>query len=169
MKANQKTKLSNDNTAFTKVVGSLVALLLMIIVGVLVYWETQGSIDSFDERVERFTGYSHGDNASAQEIELDNSPTGTSDTNITCWSSTAGTLSYPTFTLNGKYATIAAGSASNYTQINATYTSNMGSSEDDASDMAATVFSLAPIIALAVVAAIIIGVIMGFGGSSRRL
>ena len=37
-------KLIKNKQAYTKIVGSLVALLLMIIVGVLVFWETSESI-----------------------------------------------------------------------------------------------------------------------------
>lgn len=169
MKSNQKIKLRQmDSKAYQKIVGGIVALLLTIIIGVLVYWETQGSIDSFDEVTETFTGYSHGDNASAKTITLDNSPTGTGETNVTCYSSTAGTLSYPSFTLSGTKVTITAGSASNYTQINVTYTSNMADNEDEVSTMATTIFNLLPIIALVVVAAVILGVVMGFGESGKR-
>ena len=46
MKANQKLKqLSNNKSGYVKVVGGLVALLLMIIVGIMVYWETSDSIE----------------------------------------------------------------------------------------------------------------------------
>lgn len=45
MKANQKLKLmKGDTSANAKVVGGLVALLLTIIVGVLVFWEVNDSI-----------------------------------------------------------------------------------------------------------------------------
>jgi len=161
-------KLLKDKNGYAKIIGGLIALLLVIIVGVMVYWETQGSIDEFGTVTEVFTGYSHGDNASAQTVTLSNSPNSASDVNVTCYSSTSGTLSYPTFSVNQKLITIAAGSASNYTQINVTYTSHIGAGEDAASDMAGTVFGLLPIVALVVVASIIIGVIIGFGGSNRR-
>jgi len=94
MKANLKFKqMKNDNKGYVKVVGALVALLLMIIVGILVFWETSDSIElSSDEA---------------------------------------------------------------------------NDSKNETTDMAATVFDLLPIIALAVVASIIIGVIIGFGGSGK--
>ena len=38
-------KLIKNKQAYTKIVGGLVALLLMIIVGVLVFWETSDAID----------------------------------------------------------------------------------------------------------------------------
>jgi len=171
MKANKSfRKIRDDPSGYTKVIGGLIAFLLMIIVAVLIFWETQGSIDSFDERVEYFTGYTlDGSNSSARSVELDNSPTGTSGTNVSCYNSTAGTATYPTFTISHKTVSFAAEASSEFSQINVTYTSNMGESEDGTSDMASTVFDLLPIIALAVVAAIIIGIIVGFGSGSRRL
>ena len=96
MKANQAIKsLKHDNSGYVKVVGGLVALLLMIIVGIMVYWETSDSIDLSSD--------------------------------------TANT------------------------------------SRDGVNSMATTVFDLLPIIALAVVASIIIGVIIGFGAGSKGL
>ena len=45
MKANQNIReIKEDKAAYTKVVGGLVALLLTIIVGVLVFWEVNDSI-----------------------------------------------------------------------------------------------------------------------------
>jgi len=96
MKANQAfKKLQNNNHGYVKIVGGLVALLLMIIVGIMVYWETSDS------------------------IELSSASANTS--------------------------------------------------RDGVDDMATTVFDLLPIIALAVVASIIIGVIIGFGAGSKGL
>jgi len=90
MKANLKAKsFKDDKAGYVKIVGGLVALLLMIIVGILVFWETSDS------------------------IELSSA--------------------------------------------------DANSSRDNTEDMATTVFDLLPIVALAVVASIIIGVIMGFG------
>jgi len=94
MKANLKARsFKEDKAGYVKVVGGLVALLLMIIVGILVFWETSDSID----------------------------------------------LS----------------------------SSEANDSKNNTEDMATTVFDLLPIIALAVVASIIIGVIIGFGGSGK--
>jgi len=169
MKGNRKAKTIEDTNAYTQVVSGIVALLLTIVIGVMVYFEVDDGIDSFDEVVETFTGYSHGDNASAQIITLDNSPNSASDTNITCYSATAGTLSYPTFTVSHNKVTIAAGSASNYTQVNATYTSHMSTDAGENTDMAGTVFGLLPIIALVVIASIILMVVLGFGGSKGGL
>ena len=96
MKANKTIRQLKDNKkGYVKVVGALVALLLMIIVGILVYWETSDSI----------------------------------------------TLS----------------------------SDDGNTSRDGVNDMATTVFDLLPIIALAVVASIIIGVIIGFGSGGKGM
>jgi len=44
VKANRKFRLIDNNLAYTKVVGGLVALLLTIIIGVLVFWNVSDSI-----------------------------------------------------------------------------------------------------------------------------
>ena len=96
MKANQSIKnLKQDQAGYVKIVGGLVALLLMIIVGIMVFWEVSDS------------------------IELDS------------------------------------------TEAN--------DSKNETTDMASTVFGLLPIIALVVVASIIIGVIIGFGGGGGKM
>ena len=96
MKANRKFKIfSSNKSAYTQVVGGLVALLLTIIIGVLVFWEVNDA------------------------IQLDSSEANTSR--------------------------------------NAT------------TDMASTVFGLLPIVALVLVAAIILGVVLGFGGGKAGL
>jgi len=95
MKANQKIKnIKADKTAYTKVVGGLVALLLTIIIGVLIFWEVNDAITL--------------DSTEANE---------------------------------SRNATTA---------------------------MASTVFSLLPLVALVIVAAIILGVVLGFGGGRGK-
>ena len=178
MKANKKViqNIGKNDSGYVKVVGGLIALLLMIIVAILVYWETQGAISAFEESSETITSDIDGTafvalttNASAWVIELGNTPTGTGATNITCFNSTSKTESFPAFTLSNKQVSVAADAADYFDQVNATYTSNMASNEDGVSDMATTVFDLLPVIALAVVASIILGIIIGFGGSGKRL
>jgi len=92
MKANRKL-IENQDGVSAGIVGGLVALLITIIVGILVYWQLSGSI---------------------------------------------------------------------------TLTSDAGNtSRDGVNTMASTVFALLPIIALVVVASIILGVVVGFGGGNR--
>jgi NADH:ubiquinone oxidoreductase subunit 6 (subunit J) len=96
MKANQSIReIKQDKKAYTRVVGGLVALLLTIIIGVLVFWEVNDS--------------------------------------ITLSSDTANT------------------------------------SRNQTTSMASTVFSLLPLIALVVVAAIILAVVLGFGGGKTGM
>lgn len=44
MKANQSVKLKENDNGYARVVGGLVALLLTIIIGVLVFWQVNGAI-----------------------------------------------------------------------------------------------------------------------------
>jgi len=96
MKANQKVReIKSDSSANAKIVGGLVALLLTIIVGVLVFWEVNDSI----------------------------------------------TLS----------------------------SADANTSRNETTDMASTVFSLLPIVALVIVASIILSIVLGFGGGKGGL
>jgi len=90
VKANQKFRY-NDK-AFADAVGTVVALLLTIIIGVLVFWQVSDSIEMESEEANR--------------------------------------------------------------------------SKNETTDMASTVFSLLPIVALVVVASIILAVVMGFGAGA---
>ena len=95
MKSNRKFKnLSRDKGAYTQIVGGLVALLLTIIIGVMIFWEVNDSLTL----------------GSAEANESRNKTT----------------------------------------------------------DMATTVFSLLPLVALVVVAGVILAVIMGFGGGDGK-
>lgn len=44
MKANQFVKIKKDDAGYATMVGGLVALLITIIVGILVYWQISGGI-----------------------------------------------------------------------------------------------------------------------------
>jgi len=186
MKANKKIRnLTGDTKAYVKVVGGLVALLLMIIVGILVYWDTQGSIDAFGEVTETFTSDTEGNtfvvygtreggigsNYTGELVKLDNSVDSIGSVYAWNGSGAAQTCTVTThYTLNeSRYIWIVGDVLTNFTQLNVTYTSNMATGEDATSEIAATVFNLLPIIALAVVASIIIGVIIGFGGGKKGL
>ena len=185
MKANRKFK--SDNSGYTAVISGLIALLIAIIIGLMVYFEVTEGIDEFDEVTETFTGYTRyaygggsggqsGSNYTGIIIVLANSPNSASDVNITCWNGTGSSTgaeqrvrqTHPTVDLNHKTITIANSTAGNFTQVNITYTSHMAEAEgEDITPMAQTVFVLLPIIALVVVAAIIIGIVVTFGGGRR--
>jgi len=181
MKANKKNKLEKNDDAFVKVVGGLVALLIMIIVGILVYWETSDNIaessttETFtsDSDDNTFTRYDRttGSNLTGERVELKNTPS--SITSVYVWNGSgngaAEACTVTThYTNTDKYIDIVADSRGNFTQVNVTYVSNLGSGVDTADDMTSTVFDLIPIIGLAVVASIIVGVIINFGSGSKR-
>ena len=169
MKGNRKAKTIEDTNAYTQVVSGIVALLVTIMIGVMVYFTVADDVDQYNEVTETFGSYADTTNASAWSVTLDNSPASTSDVNVTCVNLTAGAESYPTFTLNFKTISVAADAANNFTQVNVTYTSHLSSDAGENTDMAGTIFQLAPIIALVVVASVILMVVLGFGGSKGGL
>ena len=170
---------------YQKIVVGIVALLLAIIIGIMVYWET-ASIDQYaDSTYETFTsdsdgnsfvawnlaGSGTGSNFTGEIIELSHSAS--SITNISCWDSTSKTASWletknTQYSVNGKYLTLVADQASNFTQVNVTYVSNIADAESGTSDMAGTVFALAPIIALVIIAAVLISVIFTLGSGGKK-
>jgi len=183
LKANQRIKtLTTNDVAYQKIIGGIVALLLTIIVGVMVYWETQSSIDGFETQTETFTedmdgttftryDGTTGSNYTGVTVKLDNSPGTVSS--VIAWNGTGSSVAQQTvtattqYTLSHRQLSIVADQLTNFTQLNVTYSSNMDSSEDDISDMATTVFNLAPIIALVIIAGIILGVVLGFGSGKK--
>lgn len=183
MKANKFIKeLKPDKSGYIQVVGGLVALLLLIILAVMVFWETRDSM-SFDSVTETFTSDSDsnaftrytslaGSNYTGEEVKLGNSES--SITSVYVWNGTGQAAELCTLTTHytvtdDRFINIVADSRSNFTQVNVTYISKMAQAEDSTGTMAVTVFDLLPIIALAVVASVIIGVIIGFGGATRKL
>ena len=168
---------------YQKVVVGIISLLLAIIIGIMVYWET-ATIDQYDDSfTETFTSDKDGttftrfdgttgSNYTGVTIELDYSANSIS--NITCWNVSGGTGELedtPTsseYGTNGKYLTINADSVGNFTQINVTYVSNIANTESDASDMASTVFGIAPIITLVIIASVLIAVIYTLGSGGRK-
>jgi len=180
MKANQLAKL-NDN-GYTQVVGGIVALFIAIVIGVMLYFEVTESDTAFESSITEtitedmdgttftvYDGGTGGSNKTGETIQLDYNIY--SITNITCWneSGSAGSvLSYletqgTDYGINGDRLIIKAGRASNFTQINLTWVSEIGAATGTNTDMATTVFSLLPLIALVVVAAILLGVVLAFG------
>ena len=181
MKANRKL-VNNDNAYNVAMVGGLVALLISIIIGVMVFWSLTGNIPGNDaSRTEIFTGYTlpsgpahtGGSNASAQVITLAYVPNGNSNSSVAvvCYNSTGHTISSPTVTVSGNKITIPAAvdhtatPPLGYNQVNVTYTPKIYTESTSTTSMANTVFALLPIIALVVVASIILAIVVGFGGS----
>ena len=186
MKANQKLWKNTNAQTQVNVVVTVVALLVTIVIGVMVYFEVIAGVDELSETTEYFTGYTTptgtadavaGSNATVQTVTLTNSPYSTSNSTIAvvCYNATGAVQSSPAVTINHKQITIPAAPASGeglplaYTQINVTYTSNAARTEStDVTPMAESVFKLLPIVALVVVAAIILAVVLGFGAGGRK-
>lgn len=172
MKANSNIKLREDSNGYAAIVGGVVALLISIIVGILVYWAVVGGITS-SSTSETFTGYtlptgtlSVGTNTSAWSVAVAQVPSSIS--NVTCWNSTGNTESYPAFTLSYKTVSVAAGAASGFNQVNVTYVSRAYTEESSTNTMASTVFSLLPVIAIVAIGSIMIALVVGFGSSGKK-
>lgn len=168
MKANQKFRsFKQDNHGYQKIVAGLVALLLTILIGIMVYWEVSESVDMTADTSESFTGYAASANATAWTLDLSEHPTGTTDTNVTCYNSTGKTESYPAFTLSSRTISVAGDAADEFSQVNVTYTSTGAEAADGVDSMSSTVFDLLPLVALVVVAGIILAIVLGFGGDGK--
>lgn len=178
MKANRK--LVNDNTAVNAaMVGGLVAFLIAIIVGVLVFWNISTVTPGTTATVtDTFTGYTlptgthhtGGSNDTAQVVTLTYVPSSTANSSIllVCYNSTAKTQCAPTVTTANTKVTIPAAVAGalplGYDQVNVTYVTKIYTESAGTRTMANTVFALLPIIALVVVASVILGIVVMFGG-----
>ena len=189
MKANRSLRTETNAQADIQTVVGVVALLLTIVIGVLIYFEVIESADDFTETTEYFKGYDiptstdpgNGDNATDTTVTLRASPYSTSNGTISvvCYNATGNEPSSPTVKINGRQVTIPAAPVSptlpgdtpplGYTQINITYTSNAARAQsNDVTPMAQTVFQLLPLIALVVVASILLVIVLSFGGTGRK-
>lgn len=166
MKANQFIR---NTSAEQTGISIAVSILLVIIVGILVYWSVVDAVDTLSEQSETFTGYVPSTNSSSWSVELDNSPNSVSDTNVTCYNSSGPSESYPAFTLGNTFVYVTGDSADEFDQVNVTYTSKASSSASETNTMSNTIFALLPILVLVFVSALIIAVVIGFGGGRDGL
>ena len=180
MKSNQKAVIKED-TGDVQLVGGLVALLITIIIGILVYWSLSGNIPAMTTQAETFTGYTlptgsdstGGSNDTATIVTLQYVPYSTANSTITvkCYNATAETECSPPVTIANRQVTVQSGSGTGnptgYSQINVSYTTKVSTESTGTNTMAGTVFGLLPIIALVVVAGIILGIVVMFGKSGK--
>jgi len=168
MKANKKFRLVDDNAAYAKIVGGLVALLVTIIVAIMVYWSITTSIAPDTSTVETFTGYTATSNASAWNVKVNLEPASDALTNVTCYNSTGESESYPTFTRATTRIDVAADAASEFDQVNVTYTSRYTNNvNDNVNPTASTVLNLLPVLAIVIVGSILIGIVFTFAGGKK--
>ena len=193
MKANQKLRTDTNAQSQMHAVVTIIALLIAIVIGVMVYYEVIDNVDQLTETTEYFTGYdlgtgqngthTGGSNASIQTITLSSSPYSTDNSTISviCFNDSATAIlqcqqtSSPPVVINHRTVTIPAapthgnGTPLTYSRINVTYTSKTARAQGtDVTPMAQSIFTLLPIIALVIVAAIILAVVLGFGGGAGR-
>ena len=149
---------------YTKLVTTILSLFIVIIACVMIFWSMSESIIETGTTDETFAGYAASANATAWTVELDDAPTGSGATNVTCYNATGGTESYPTFGLNGRTVSVAADAADEFTQVNVSYTSEKTESAGITNDMFTTIAPLLVLIGLVLVAGILIAGISKFGG-----
>jgi hypothetical protein len=187
MKANIKSKLYHNDNAYSQVVTGIVALLLTIVIGVMIYYEVDDGVDqfSYSSYADTFTTYegggafvnwlggATGSNHTGGTIVLDN--TISSISNFTAYNASYtngapedwGVLGTD-YHINGKRIVVHADELKNFTQLNITYTTNVAGDGVEETGTASTVFSLVPLIALVVIAAIILGLVLMFGAGGKK-
>jgi len=195
MKGNQKFKYDETASVNAKAVSGLIALLLTIIISVLIYFSVS-STDIFIDDAESFTGYSRydgaaqtGSNYTGITITLADTPINDASINITFRnvSSYEATDTHHTIHEDNEFYPQGPGTGwnrshrsivitphqrtiTNFTMVNISYSTGSAQLERTViTPMAVTVFNLAPLIALVVVASIILGIIVGFGGKRSKV
>jgi len=175
MKANKSSQLRYNDKGYAKIIGGIVALLLTIIIGIMVYWSVSPNLISSDAQVETFTGYtlpvgsdSQGSNSTAWYVTVTEIPKSSSDTNVTCYNATGVSESWPTFTLSHTRIDVAADAADGFSQVNVSYTTRASDVASSTNTQASTVFELIPIVAIVVIGSIMIGLVVGFGASGKK-
>ena len=160
------------STGIVKFVTGILALFIVIIAVVMIFWEVNEQLietGTTDELFEGYTTYAAGagtgSNLTGITISLDDQPASVADTNVTCINQSGSTVkkSYPTFTLNSNDLYIGANAASNFTEVWVNYTSQKTESAGESSDMFATITPMLVIIALVLVAGFMIAIITKFG------
>ena len=170
--------IKDNDKAFAQSVGAVIALLVTIIVVILVFWNITGNLSGMTEQTETFTGYtlptggdsSGGSNDTAQIINLSYVPYSTANGTISvvCYNSTGNTQTSPPVTISNRQVTIQSGSGTanpaGYDQINVTYTTMIESASTQTRTTATTTFALLPIIAIVAIGALLVGLVVAFGG-----
>ena len=171
----------------TKMVSTVVVVLLAIIIGVMVYY-TIANTTALSEQTSGNTSVTHWQNIT---INLDDYPdsatevfivwhngTQEHDTGGDPWNAlpmgTNGTSSQ-NWTLNSdktiflKLTDNTTGAVHGIDAVNITYNSSAAvAKRDNINPMAVTTFGLLPIVVFVMVAAIVMGVVIAFGGGKRR-
>jgi len=171
-------KIVKNKKAYMKQIGAIVSLLVVIIIAILVFWQTNDSLPATESsRTEIFTGYtlptggdnSGGSNDTATTVTLNYVPYLTTNASISvvCYNATGETQTSPPVTIANRAVTIQSGSGtanpSGYSQINVTYTPKIYTDSTTTRTQATTVFQLLPIIAIVIVGMILVALVVKFG------
>lgn len=152
---------------FAKNIGGLVAVLVIIIIGVLIYY----SIASTGEMTSVTETFTAGDSLSTITHTLTYRPSSVSEVNLTYYNATTvnGYAVAANLSLSGYSLTV---NCTNWNQTShaVTYYSNTGVVvRDNVNPQASTIFLLAPIVAIVIIASLILIVVTGFGGNKGGL
>ena len=160
---------------FGKSLGGIITILVVIIIGVLVYYSiaTTGEID-------RVTDTFTATNTTNMTSTLTYTPLSDAEMNVTYYNSSAATWhtvpstnwsrSGNTITFTVLNSTGVSTYDANLSQVRYRYYTDTGAAvRDNVNPQAATVFALAPIVAIVVMASIILAVVTGFGGGKQGM
>lgn len=147
---------------------SAVIVLIIMVIGIKVYYST-ATVGELDVQTERFTGLS---NASDVSRTLAYPPLSTAEFSGTWYNSSSAawsTLAAGLFTRTGASLTLLTNTGGNdglnMSSVNVTYYTQAGVTMRDAVNVqAGSVFTLAPVIGLVLLAALIVGVIVTLAG-----
>lgn len=160
---------------FGKVLGGIIAILIAIIIGVLVYY----SIATTGE-MGRVTDTFTATNATNVTSTLTYTPQSDTEMNVTYYNSSAATwhtVPSTNWTRSGRTMTFIVLNGTgvstydaNLSQVRYRYYTDTGQTvRDNVDPQASVVFTLAPIVAIVMIASVILAVVSGFGGGKQEI
>ena len=157
--------MKRNNHAATGIVGTvagLLAILITVLIAVMIYFNIAG-VGDLALQVERFTPAANTYSTSLSYGAAEVSSVTYYDANTSTWNtSSVGTTARGQYTVSGSTFTVTL--SHNVTSVNVSYYSDTGVvMKDSVNPASVTVFTLAPIIAIVMVAGVVLFIVMGFG------
>ena len=158
-----------ENNNFMSTIGGVIGVLAAVLVCVLIYFSIANS-GEMGLQTERWTDLTNGSNTVKTLTYKSYSNTDVSGTwyNKSALSANWGVLNSTLYTISGSTLTLKTNSGGaggmNMSKVNFSYYSDTGGAiKNNVNPVASTVFSLAPLIAIVLIAAIILGLVTSFG------
>ena len=156
-----------EEKSFAGNIGALISILVVIIIGVLIYY----SITDTGELAQGSQTFTASDSLSTITHTLTYRPASISEINLTYYNGTTikGYATVANLSLAGSSLTV---NCTNWNQTShvVTYYSSTGVVvRDNVNPQASTIFTLAPIVAIIVIASLILAVVMGFGSGRNNI